>query len=73
MGDQAVAPVAEGNSGLALPVDSLDEVAQFIRGLLDGQPCIQERLTCVFEVLRIGVLDQVDHRVELVALERSPS
>ncbi|MEU0834159.1 hypothetical protein [Streptomyces sp. NPDC005969] len=73
VGDQAVAPVAEGNSGLALPVDTLDEVAQLISGLVDGQPCIKERLTRVFEVLRIGVLDQVDHRVELVVLERSPS
>ncbi|MFJ1847265.1 hypothetical protein [Streptomyces sp. NPDC088146] len=73
MGDQAVAPVAEGNSGLALPVDFLDEVTQFVRGLFDGRPCTQERLACVFEVFRIGVLDQVDHRVELVALERRPS
>ncbi|MFF2412216.1 hypothetical protein [Streptomyces sp. NPDC058092] len=73
VGDQAIAPVTEGNSGLALPVDSLDEVAQLIRGDLDGRPCLPERITRVFEVLRIGVVDQVDHRVELVALERSPS
>ncbi|MFD8746667.1 hypothetical protein [Streptomyces sp. NPDC059616] len=73
MGDQARAPVAEGSSGLALPVDVLDEVAQFVRGLGDGSPCRQKCLTRVFEVLWIGVLDQVDHRVEIEALERSPS
>ncbi|WP_405716923.1 hypothetical protein [Streptomyces sp. NBC_00046] len=73
MGDQALAPVAEGGSGLALPVDGLDEVAELVRGLDDGSLCVRERLTRLFEVLRIGVLDQVDHRVEIEALERSPS
>ncbi|MER6104406.1 hypothetical protein ABT115_19280 [Streptomyces sp. NPDC001832] len=69
VGDQAVAPVPEGDAGFALPVDSLDEVAQLLRGLVDRGPGLQERLTCVLEVLGVGVLDQVDHRVELVPLE----
>ncbi|WP_323185723.1 MULTISPECIES: hypothetical protein [unclassified Streptomyces] len=73
MGYQALAPVTEGCSGLALPVDGFDEVAQLVRSLVDGSPCRQECLTRVFKMLRVGVLDQVDHRVEVEALERSPS
>ncbi|MFJ6014401.1 hypothetical protein [Streptomyces sp. NPDC092952] len=73
MGDQALSPVAEGGSGLALPVDGLDEVAQLVRGPVDGPPGGQECLARLLQVLRVGVLDQVDQRVELVALERRPA
>ncbi|MEU5169539.1 MULTISPECIES: hypothetical protein [Streptomyces] len=73
MGDQATAPVAEGGSGLTFPVDTLDEVAQFPRRFLDCVPGLPQRLTRLFELLRLGVLDQVDHRVDLVVLEGGPS
>ncbi|MFJ6850313.1 hypothetical protein ACIQM3_07180 [Streptomyces sp. NPDC091271] len=69
MGDQALAPVPEGDSGLALPVDLGNEVAQLLRRVADRGPCLQQRLAGLFEVLRVGVLDQVDHHVEVDALE----
>jgi hypothetical protein len=72
VGDQAVTPVAEGDSGLALPVDGLDEATQVRRRLVDRGPCLQESLARLLKMLRIGVLDQVDHRVEVMALEGRP-
>ncbi|MEU8738962.1 hypothetical protein [Streptomyces halstedii] len=72
VGHQALAPVAEGGSGLALPVDGPDEVAEFLRGVVEGGAGVPEGLSGLFELLRVGVLDQVDHRVEFMALEGGP-
>ncbi|MFF9689836.1 hypothetical protein [Streptomyces sp. NPDC014623] len=72
MGDQTPAPVPEGDSGLAVPVDVGDEVLQFLRRVLDRVPGLPERFARLLEVLRLGLLDQVDHRVELVVLEGRP-
>ncbi|MFE4217521.1 hypothetical protein [Streptomyces sp. NPDC056844] len=73
MGHQAPAPVTESCSGLALPLDTFDEALEFAGCFLHRCPRLQKRLARFFEVLRIGVLDQVDHRVELVALEGRPA
>ncbi|MGW1320766.1 hypothetical protein [Streptomyces sp. NPDC002426] len=73
MGDKARTPVTEGCSGLALPLDTVDEALELARRLLQRGTCAQERLPRLLEVFRLGVLDQVDHRVELVALEGCPA
>ncbi|ARX86863.1 MULTISPECIES: hypothetical protein [Streptomyces] len=67
--DQILAPLAEGLPRLALPVDAVDVVAEFAGGDGDRVACLLEGFASALQVGRIRLLDEVDHVVELVALE----
>ncbi|MGW6600313.1 hypothetical protein [Streptomyces sp. NPDC055036] len=60
---------AELVAGLALPLDRIDIVAQFFRGIVEGILGGHQGLAGKLKIRRLRVLDEVDHRVELGALE----
>ncbi|QES33735.1 hypothetical protein DEJ48_10345 [Streptomyces venezuelae] len=67
--DQILAPLAKGLARFALPVDAVDVPAELPGGSCDRVPGTLQRLAGALDVLRSGLVDQVDHVVETVAFE----
>ncbi|MFF5345709.1 hypothetical protein ACFY4H_34230 [Streptomyces althioticus] len=67
--DEAVCPLGEGGVGLALPVDAAAVLLEFLRRCPDGVPRLDEGLGRRLQEFGVGRLDDVDHVVEVVALE----
>ncbi|WP_329363666.1 hypothetical protein [Streptomyces sp. NBC_01483] len=69
VGDERTAPATEGITRFADPVHVFDVTAEFRGRRLDGVPCIPQGLARGFQILRVRLLNQVEHLVEIVALE----
>ncbi|KUL49743.1 hypothetical protein ADL30_32160 [Streptomyces sp. NRRL S-1521] len=66
---QILTPLAEGFARFALPVDPVDVPTEFPGGGCDRVPRPLQRLADALDVLRFGLVGQVDHVVETVPLE----
>jgi hypothetical protein len=67
--DEVGAPLTEGLSRLAFPVDPGDVAFEFLGGLFDGGLGVQQGSARKFQVLWFRGLDHIDHGVQGVALE----
>jgi hypothetical protein len=63
------APLPEGVAGLTHPVDVFDMTTQLVSRSFDRVTCIPQSLAARLQVLRIRLLHQIDHLVELIVFE----
>ncbi|MER5210862.1 hypothetical protein ABT063_09845 [Streptomyces sp. NPDC002838] len=71
--DEFVAPLVEGRGGLALPLNPTDVAFEFLGRFFDRVLGVPQSLARRLQVLRSRGLDQVDHGVQVVALEVRPA
>ncbi|MBT3154901.1 hypothetical protein HTV45_29205 [Streptomyces sp. CHD11] len=67
--DEGSGPVLEGGVGLTLPIDLAEVAAELSRGFLDGVASGDQSLSRGVQQRGVGGLHDVDHVVEVVALE----
>jgi hypothetical protein len=67
--DELLAPLAKRPARLALPVDPVDVLPEFLGRRGDRVPRLQQRLAGTLQVAWFRLLDQVDHVVQPVTFE----
>ncbi|MFI7322935.1 hypothetical protein [Streptomyces venezuelae] len=67
--DEILAPLAERLARFAFPVNPVDVLSEFPGSSRDRVPRPLQSLAGACDVLRFGLVDQVDHVVETVSFE----
>ncbi|KDN74132.1 hypothetical protein DF19_41195 [Streptomyces olindensis] len=67
-GDEGTTPVPEGSAGLADPAELVDATVKLVGCRLHSVACVPQGLARRLQVLRVRLVDQVDHLVEVEVL-----